>query len=140
MNWGFFRTWFRNANYWYPITSWLGGLNPKAPGAWGHSPRETLSVSRGQKKCRRTEPLKKNNNNFSSNFFSFNPILMNSISLTISREKKLRNFYLSEIFVSFFRIFWNAPSREQNRSKTKFLSSNVGHLWQYNCGQFAENF
>ena len=33
-----FRTWFRNANQWYPITSWPGGFNPKASGAWGRSP------------------------------------------------------------------------------------------------------
>ena len=35
----FLRTWFRYANQWYPITSWLGGFNPKASGACGWSPR-----------------------------------------------------------------------------------------------------
>ena len=32
------RTWYRNANQWYPITSWLWRLNPKASEAWGRSP------------------------------------------------------------------------------------------------------
>ena len=30
--------WFRNANQWYPITSWLEGFNPKVSGAWGWTP------------------------------------------------------------------------------------------------------
>ena len=34
----FLRTWLRNANQWYPITSWLGGSNLKASGARGRSP------------------------------------------------------------------------------------------------------
>ena len=33
------RTWFRNANQWYPITNWLGGFNPWAPRVWGRSQR-----------------------------------------------------------------------------------------------------
>ena len=28
------RIWFRNANLWYPRTTWLGGFNPKASGTW----------------------------------------------------------------------------------------------------------
>ena len=41
VNWDsqrFLRTWFRNANQWYLITSWLGGFNPKACEGWGRSP------------------------------------------------------------------------------------------------------
>ena len=33
------RTWFWNANQWYPVTSCLGRFNPKGFGAWGWSPR-----------------------------------------------------------------------------------------------------
>ena len=33
------RTWFRNANHWYPWTSWQLGFNPKASWAWGRSLR-----------------------------------------------------------------------------------------------------
>ena len=32
----FLRTWFRNANQSYPISSWPEGSNRKASGAWGH--------------------------------------------------------------------------------------------------------
>ena len=35
------RTWFKNANEWNPITSWLGGFNPKVPGTWGWRPPRT---------------------------------------------------------------------------------------------------
>ena len=36
----FLRTWFRNSNQWYLITScWLGGFKPKALGAWGRNER-----------------------------------------------------------------------------------------------------
>ena len=30
----FLRNWFRNANQWCPITSWLGRFNPKTSWAW----------------------------------------------------------------------------------------------------------
>ena len=36
-------TWFRNANQWCPITSWLRGFKPKAPGAWGRSPLDSTT-------------------------------------------------------------------------------------------------
>ena len=40
VNWVLFsQTWFRNANQWYSITSWLGGFNLKAPGARSRSQR-----------------------------------------------------------------------------------------------------
>ena len=42
----FFRTWFRNANQWYPITSWLGGFNPKASGAWGRGPQKKQGLGK----------------------------------------------------------------------------------------------
>ena len=34
------RTWFRNANQWYPITRWLGGFNRKHLGPRGGAPSE----------------------------------------------------------------------------------------------------
>ena len=47
------RTWFRNSNEWYPVTSWLGGLYPKVyrawgwctrRGVWGEAPHEPLGL------------------------------------------------------------------------------------------------
>ena len=35
----FLRTWFRNNNQWYPITSCLRGFNPKTSWAWRQSSR-----------------------------------------------------------------------------------------------------
>ena len=37
----FLRTWFRNANQCYPVTSWLWEFNPKAFVAWGRSSPNT---------------------------------------------------------------------------------------------------
>ena len=41
----FLRTWFRNANQWYSITSWLGRFKPKASGTWGRSIRSGAILS-----------------------------------------------------------------------------------------------
>ena len=50
VNWGLeriLRIWFRNADQWYPRTSWLGWFHPKASGAWGTKPPTKNGEFRG---------------------------------------------------------------------------------------------
>ena len=82
----FLWTWCRNANRWYPITSWLKGFNIKASWTWGQS-------------LQRIEGLRGTPSNF---FFllRFWCIFFTYVSDDFEKRKKI----LSKIFLTFFLL------------------------------------
>ena len=138
-------TWLRNANQWYPITSWLGGFNPKAVVAWEQSPRWGCGV--------RSPP----NNIFFPKFVSV-PNSLRDLGTKSTKSQKLKSAQLSRVnlnpfqdiahplgqkvfFVHFLKLctknFERSNSKTKNRKNQKidfsFVSAHSASLAHKRC-------
>ena len=104
----FLRTWFRNTNQFYPITSWLVGFNPKA---FRGLEAETLvrAIGNGGKALITQFFF---SNYFSLRFYDFIIAYVSDNFKIKFVEKILYIFFFDtffwQIFSHLLRIFWNA--------------------------------
>ena len=98
----FLRTWFRNTNQWSLITSWQGGFNAKAYGAWGRSGGFRVGAVMTQVKKSRF---------FSRNFIFFDKYLLSNflriiwnVCKKIASKSEQTFFYARKMTTFFFCI------------------------------------
>ena len=113
------RTWFRNANHWYPITSWLGGLNPKRVRSLWSEPL----TNRGEEPPCYIFYLR----------FWWKTFCIRFRWFGAKKYFDWKFIFPSETFIHTLKIFWNAfwSSCEQNSIIWSFMVTFWPIFWEF---------